>query len=61
MTVVYDSVVPVAKSIISFGLETVKQKGDWFNMNPSEGYMVNQEISETLHIKIKKDIGKLHI
>ena len=41
MTVVYDSVVPVAKSIISFGLETVKQKGDWFNMNPSEGYMVN--------------------
>ena len=59
MTLVYDSVVPM--SIITAGSESIKQKGDWYNIPIKDSKMVKEKISESLQITIRKDIGKLHI
>ena len=59
MSVVYDSVVPM--SIISKGCTGSKQRGDWHNLQMKEGHIVSEKVSETIHISIKKEIGKLHI
>ena len=59
MSVVYDSVVPM--SIISKGCTGSKQRGDWHNLAMKDGHIISEKVNETLHIAIKKDLGKLNI
>ena len=59
MSVVYDSVVPM--SIISKGCTGSKQRGDWHNLTMKDGVILSEKVSDTVHIAIKKEMGKLDI
>ena len=60
MSVVYDSVVPM--SIITKGCTTIKPpKADWHSLAMKDQVLLEEKISDTLHIEIKKEIGKLNI
>lgn len=56
---VYDSVVPM--SIITKDCTGLKQRGDWHNLLMKDQHIVQEKISDSLNITIKKELGKLNI
>lgn len=61
MTVVYDAVVPDTIITRAKSGKAVKTRGDWHNIPPKDSLMVSETISDSIHITIKKDVGKLRV
>lgn len=62
MTVVYDTVMPHSETIIS-DIKCNKKTagGEWFHLHEKESDFAEAYITDTLHIHIVKELGKLHI